>query len=148
MKEFIDDIAKFHAMYNLPTPAGPTTKHLPVYGRMLQFKKIITDEVSEVQDILASAGESELQDLTIMADWLGDIIVYCASEMMRFGIPIDRTLKIIMDSNFSKLDADGLPIHKDGKVMKGPNYWKPEPKLSLMLANCQEFVNIVGGEHD
>ena len=48
-------------------------------------------------------------------------------------------LNIIMDSNESKLGADGLPIYNaDGKVLKGPNYWKPEPALRKML---EEYAN-------
>jgi hypothetical protein len=39
-----------------------------------------------------------------------------------------------MDSNFSKLGADGKPIYDErGKVMKGPFYWKPEPKIKELL---------------
>jgi hypothetical protein len=42
-------------------------------------------------------------------------------------------MNIIMASNFSKLGADGKPILADGKVQKGPFYWKPEPRLKQML---------------
>jgi hypothetical protein len=70
-----------------------------------------------------------------LADWLGDIQVYCASEMAKYGIPITETKRIIMSSNFSKLDAKGQPIYDDeGKVQKGPMYWKPEPRIKAMLA--------------
>jgi predicted HAD superfamily Cof-like phosphohydrolase len=70
----------------------------------------------------------------MLADLLGDIQVYCASEMRKFGLPQDDVLSIIMQSNFSKLGADGKPIYDErGKVQKGPGYWKPEPKISAML---------------
>ena len=68
-----------------------------------------------------------------LADWLGDLMIYAASEMRRFGIPVEKTLSIIMDSNFSKLGADGKPIIKNGKVTKGPHFQAPEPKLKAML---------------
>jgi hypothetical protein len=43
-------------------------------------------------------------------------------------------LQIIMDSNASKLGADGKPIYDaNGKFLKGPNYWKPEPKIRELL---------------
>lgn len=78
--------------------------------------------------------EAELDTLTELADLLGDIIIYCASEMAKFGIPLNKTLDIIMRSNFSKLAADGAVIYNDmGKVMKGPYYYKPEPELKRML---------------
>ena len=94
------------------------------------------EEVHEMDEIIAAqhAGKDPLEVLTMLADLLGDIQVYCASEMAKFGLPLDQVLSIIMQSNFSKLGADGLPIYDErGKVMKGPNYWKPEPKLQAML---------------
>ena len=133
MTTFYEDIEKFNSMYSLPHPTVPSTAHLPVAERMKDFKRIISEEVTEVDDIVAKAGKDELDDLTDLADWLGDIIVYAASEMRRFGIPIEPTLSIIMQSNFSKLDENGKPILAGGKVQKGPNYWKPEPKLRKML---------------
>ena len=54
--------------------------------------------------------------------------------MAKFGLPLDKTLDIIMSSNFSKLDENGQPIYDErGKILKGSGYWKPEPKLSKML---------------
>lgn len=77
----------------------------------------------------------KVEILTMLADLLGDIQVYCASEMAKFGLPLDDVLAIIMQSNFSKLGADGNPIYDErGKVMKGPAYWKPEPKIAELLA--------------
>jgi len=43
-------------------------------------------------------------------------------------------LDVIMDSNESKLGADGKPIYDaNGKFLKGPGYWKPEPKIKALL---------------
>jgi hypothetical protein len=54
--------------------------------------------------------------------------------MAKFGLPLDETLAIIMQSNFSKMGADGNPIYDEqGKLQKGPLYYKPEPKLRAML---------------
>ena len=47
---------------------------------------------------------------------------------------LEAVLQIIMDSNASKLGADGKPIYDaNGKFLKGPNYWKPEPKIRELL---------------
>lgn len=142
MTNFVEDIAKFNAMYGLPMPKTPGVEHLPVVPRMEQFKKIMTDEVNEVDDIVdaAKAGAPDIDQLVFLADWLGDMMIYAASEMTRYGIPINNTLQIIMQSNFSKLGADGQPIIANGKVQKGPNYWKPEPKLKEMLLLAQGAV--------
>lgn len=74
----------------------------------------------------------------MLADLLGDIQVYCASEMAKFGLPLDDVLETIMRSNFSKLGEDGNPIYDErGKVLKGPNYWKPEPAIKELLESYQ-----------
>ena len=110
--------------------------------RVGQFMQVLQKELNEGGDILdklytegqkGSSSYKEIDYLVDMADWCGDIIVYCASEMARLGIPIMEVLSIIMDSNFSKLDANGQPIIKDGKFEKGPFYWKPEPKIRELL---------------
>jgi predicted HAD superfamily Cof-like phosphohydrolase len=72
--------------------------------------------------------------LADLADWLGDIMVYCASEMRKYGLRSNDILGIIMASNFSKLGLDGKPIYDErGKVLKGPGYWKPEPMIRRLL---------------
>lgn len=129
MSNFFDRIDAFNAMYGLTIPP------VPVYqgdARLEQFAKILQDEVDEQAEICPLVGD--LEKLVSLADWLGDVIVYCASEARRNGIPIEQVLQIIMDSNASKLGADGQPIIADGKVQKGPNYWKPEPKIRELLA--------------
>lgn len=153
LRSFESKILYFNGMYKLPVAPYPCfykeaenirsmfkmpdlTEPEAMWNRLVKFKEIILKEVSEVEDILAKLGTAEEIDiLTDLADWLGDMIVYCASEMARTGIPIDKTLSIIMDSNFSKLDVNGNPIYdpQTGKVEKGPFYWKPEPKIKKML---------------
>ncbi len=137
MSSFSEDIKKFNGIYKLPVSAMPTLDvGVPAADRMAAFKDILMEEVHEMDEIIAAqrSGADALEVLTMLADLLGDIQVYCASEMAKFGLPLDQVLSIIMQSNFSKLGADGLPIYDErGKVMKGPNYWKPEPKLHAML---------------
>lgn len=135
--QFTEDIERFNTMYGLPMPAAPLIKHVNIPERMKQFKKILSDEVNEVDDIIeaAEAGASDIDLAVMLADWLGDITVYAASEARKFGLPLEAIQKVIMQSNFSKLDRDGKPIMRDGKLQKGPDYWKPEPKLKEMLQN-------------
>lgn len=139
---FEDKIREFNKMYGLPVlevpglPAGMNRGDFIV--RMHQFEKILKDEIKEVNEIIAAVSEAKegehIQHVMVMlADWLGDIQVYCASEMRKFGLSNDMILSIIMASNMSKLGADGLPIIVDGKVQKGPNYWKPEPLIGRYI---------------
>lgn len=142
MSEFSEDIKKFNGIYQLPVNPMPSLAvGVPAEERMLAFKDILLEEVQEIDEIIDAqkAGEDPLEVLTMLADLLGDIQVYCASEMAKFGLPLDQVLGIIMQSNFSKLGADGLPIYDErGKVMKGPHYWKPEPKIHAMLSSLTQ----------
>jgi predicted HAD superfamily Cof-like phosphohydrolase len=141
MSEFAQDIKKFNGIYKLPVNAIPSLDvGVPASDRMAAFKDILMEEVHEIDEIIAAqnAGEDPLEVLTMLADLLGDIQVYCASEMAKFGLPLDQVLSIIMQSNFSKLGANGMPIYDErGKVMKGPGYWKPEPKIQELLASLK-----------
>jgi hypothetical protein len=133
----------------LPPDSKRDDRKLTV-ARLEAFKKTLLDELMEVDDIIYKIKRSvyqhtlsgkieaveyaEIDFLVDMADWLGDIQVYCASEMAKYGIPLKETLSIIMSSNFSKLDLEGNPIYDaHGKVLKGPAYWKPEPRIKEML---------------
>lgn len=71
-----------------------------------------------------------------MAKFLSAIIARCFHEAEHFGFNLYDTLEIVMDSNMSKLGADGNPIYDErGKVQKGPGYWKPEPKIREYIAS-------------
>ena len=142
MSDFSKDISKFNGIYKLPVNTQPTLEvGVPAAERMAAFKDILMEEVHEIDEIIEAqkSGADPVQVLTMLADLLGDIQVYCASEMAKFGLPLDQVLSIIMQSNFSKLGADGLPIYDErGKVMKGPNYWKPEPKIEALLTDLMQ----------
>ncbi len=133
---FFERVKSFNKMYGLPTPSIPTAgSPQELRSRLLRFKEILQDEVNEVDDIINAIDSmgNPSQVMTMLADWLGDISVYAASEAQRHGLPLEYVLSIIMDSNESKLGADGKPIVENGKVIKGPNYWKPEPKIQMLL---------------
>jgi predicted HAD superfamily Cof-like phosphohydrolase len=142
MSSFSEDIKKFNGMYKLPVSAKPTLDvGVPLIERLQAFKSILSEELNEIDEIVEAAqGQAQpLEILTMLADLLGDIQVYCASEMAKFGLPLDQVLGIIMQSNLSKLGADGQPIYDErGKVQKGPNYWKPEPAIQAMLKTASE----------
>jgi hypothetical protein len=77
--------------------------------------------------------------LTSVADLLADIIVYCVSEMRKFGLPPAAIMAIVMESNRSKLQPDGSAKYDDnGKFLKGPNYFPPEPKLKELITELLE----------
>lgn len=142
MSEFATKIEKFNRMYGMPVAAAPVPAGAPVQGqsqldRLENFGKILGKELDELKEVieLFKAGGDHLAAMTALADLLGDLQVYCASEEAKWGLPHDTVLSIIMDSNFSKMGADGNPIYDDqGKLQKGPDYWKPEPKIYAALS--------------
>ena len=134
-KSFAHRIAAMNAMYKLPASAAPTIP-ANVADRLIKFKATLLDEVHEIDTIvqLANNGAAAADVAVAIADVLGDIMVYCRSEALKYGLPLEEVLDVIMDSNESKLGADGKPIYDaNGKFLKGPNYWKPEPKIKALL---------------
>ncbi len=139
-RDFYNDIEKFNSIYKLQSNEAPT---LLDPQRIRDFHSILSEEVDEGLELAEKyeksvanglSSEEVVDVLTEMSDWLGDLVVYCASEARRWGVPLPKVLEVIMESNFSKLGADGLPIYDErGKVLKGPNYWKPEPKIRELL---------------
>jgi len=111
-KPFAERIAAMNAMYKLPANDQPT---LPADTpeRLAKFKATLMDEVHEIDEIVALAnnGGSAAEVAVAIADVLGDIIVYCRSEALKYGLPLEEVLDVIMDSNESKLGADGKPIY-------------------------------------
>ena len=138
-KPFKERIAAMNAMYKLPACERPTLTH-DVAERLVKFKATLMDEVHEIDEIVDAAKSGAApEDLAVaIADLLGDIIVYCRSEALKYGLPLEDVLDVIMDSNESKLGADGKPIYDaNGKFLKGPNYWRPEEKIKALLGACR-----------
>lgn len=132
---FAKRIALMNAMYKLPAQSSPLLPVDPA-DRLRKFKATLLDEVNEIDEIVTAAESHDdpVDVLVAVADLLGDVIVYCRSEALKYGIPLEDVLSIIMDSNESKLGSDGKPIYdSNGKFLKGPNYWKPEPKIKEIL---------------
>lgn len=138
-ESFDELIQRFNNMYALECPRGPSTRgdRADLINILKLFRDILEEELSECDDIIKlieDPGVTPLAILTDIADWLGDIMVYCASELAKYGLRSEDILRIIMASNFSKLGADGKPIYDErGKVLKGPNYWKPEPMIQRLI---------------
>ncbi len=81
---------------------------------------LITEELNELQEAMKN------NDLLEVADALTDILYVTYGAGHAFGIDLDKCFNEVQNSNMSKLDDNGKPIYNDaGKVMKGPNYFKP-----------------------
>jgi len=81
---------------------------------------LIKEELTELKDAI------EKKDLLEVADALTDILYVTYGAGHAFGINLDKCFEEVQNSNMSKLDNNGKPIYNEfGKVMKGPNYFKP-----------------------
>ena len=87
---------------------------------------LISEELNELKKAIK---DKNLQEV---ADALTDILYVTYGAGHAFGINLDKCFLEVQRSNMSKLDKDGKPIYNDrGKVMKGPNYFKPNLKSFL-----------------
>ena len=81
---------------------------------------LIKEELEEFKEAI------EKKDLKEVADALTDILYVTYGAGHAFGIDLDKCFEEVQNSNMSKLGEDGKPIYNEnGKVMKGPNYFKP-----------------------
>ena len=100
----------------------------------LSSDKINTLRINLIEEELNEFKEAiEKKDLKEVADALTDILYVTYGAGHAFGINLDNCFEEVQNSNMSKLDNDGKPIYNnDGKVMKGPNYFKPDLKKFLV----------------
>ena len=82
---------------------------------------LIEEELNEFKEAVSK------KDLKEVADALTDILYVTYGAGHAFGINLDKCFEEVQKSNMSKLGNDGEPIYNEhGKVMKGPNYFKPD----------------------
>ena len=82
---------------------------------------LINEELEELKQAISE------KNLTEVADALTDILYVTYGAGHAFGIDLDKCFDEVQNSNMSKLDENGKPIYNEsGKVMKGPNYFKPD----------------------
>ena len=81
---------------------------------------LIKEELDELREAI------DKKDIKEVADALTDILYVTYGAGHAFGINLDKCFKEVQSSNMSKLGSDGKPIYNEnGKVMKGPKYFKP-----------------------
>ena len=89
---------------------------------------LINEELEELKEAISE------KNLTEVADALTDILYVTYGAGHAFGINLDKCFDEVQNSNMSKLDKNGKPIYNEsGKVMKGPNYFKPNLSKLIKL---------------
>jgi len=120
MKNKLKAVQEFHEVFGLDFEQEPTAT-LPISKLKLRFDLM----AEENEEYLEAAKEN---DIVEVADALGDMLYILCGTILEHGMQhkIEEIFNEIQRSNMSKLGADGKPIYReDGKVLKGPNYFKP-----------------------
>ena len=126
MKNKIKAVQEFHESFGLGV------SHSPIAKLSVQKLKLRFDLMDEENKEYLEAAEND--DLVEVADALGDMLYILCGTILEHGMQykIEEVFNEIQRSNMSKLGADGKPIYReDGKVMKGPNYFKPNIETIL-----------------
>ena len=126
MKKRIDAVTQFHSAFGLGVSEQPIAS-LGAAKNKLRFELM----KEENEEYLEAAQNG---DLVEVADALGDMLYILCGTIIEHGMQhkIEEVFDENQRSNMSKLGADGKPIYReDGKVLKGPNYFKPNIKEIL-----------------
>lgn len=126
MKNKLKAVKEFHEAFGLGVHKKPTAK-LPNEKIKLRHRLM----AEENEEYLTAAKNN---DLVEVADALGDMLYILCGTILEHGMQykIEEVFNEIQKSNMSKLGENGKPIYReDGKVMKGPNYFKPNIKSIL-----------------
>ena len=117
----LEDVQIFHETYGLPVKTSPDITDAKTNALRIN---LLEEEVSELKEAL------ENNDIVEVLDALTDIQYVLDGAYLSFGLQHLKQTAFdeVQRSNLSKLGEDGKPIRResDGKVMKGPNYFKPD----------------------
>ena len=121
IKNELNAVAKFHDAFGIESADSPSVN---IQDQTILLRYNLMKEENE--EYLEAAQKN---DLVEVADALGDMLYILCGTILSHGMQhkITDVFKEIQRSNMSKLGPDGKPIYReDGKVLKGPNYFKPD----------------------
>lgn len=133
MNRKIAAVEEFHTAFGLGIKHEPTAD-LGEAKNMLRFNLM----KEENEEYIEAAKNN---DLIEVADALGDMLYILCGTILEHGMQykIEEVFEEIQRSNMSKLGADGKPIYReDGKVLKGPNYFKPNIEA---IIKSKQFIS-------
>ena len=128
IKKELDSVKLFHKKFNIDYLNEPTA-NIPEEIKQLRFKLMEEENL----EYLKATRENDLVEI---ADALGDMLYILCGTIISHGLQnkIEEIFQEIQSSNMSKLGKNGKPIYReDGKVLKGPNYFKPNIRKILKL---------------
>ncbi|MDC3050953.1 nucleoside triphosphate pyrophosphohydrolase family protein [bacterium] len=128
MKKELESVKLFHKKFNIDYLNEPKA-NIPDEIKELRFKLMEEENL----EYLKATKENDIVEI---ADALGDMLYILCGTIISHGLQnkIEEIFQEIQNSNMSKLGDNGKPIYRDdGKVLKGPNYFKPDIRKILKL---------------
>ena len=127
----MSDMSNFNKVKTFMNTYGQEVKNTPEFpdSKIVQLRiDLIQEELTELKEAINK------NDIIEVADALTDILYVTYGAGHSFGVDLDSCFNEVQNSNMSKLGDDGKPIYNEsGKVMKGPNYFKPNIKKIIGL---------------
>ena len=127
----MSDMSNFNKVKTFMNTYGQEVKNNPEFpdSKIVQLRiDLIQEELNELKEAINN------KDIIEVADALTDILYVTYGAGHSFGVDLDSCFNEVQNSNMSKLGDDGKPIYNEsGKVMKGPNYFKPNIKKIIGL---------------
>jgi predicted HAD superfamily Cof-like phosphohydrolase len=127
----MSDMSNFNKVKTFMNTYGQEVKNTPEFpdSKIVQLRiDLIQEELNELKEAINN------NDIVEVADALTDILYVTYGAGHSFGVDLDSCFSEVQNSNMSKLGQDGKPIYNEsGKVMKGPNYFKPNIKKIIGL---------------
>ena len=124
-------MSNFEKVKNFMKTFGQSVKNKAEFPEEIVIKlrsDLIKEELAELEEAIKE------KDLIEIADALTDILYVTYGAGTAFGIDLDKCFDEVHNSNMSKLGEDGKPIYNEqGKVMKGPKYFKPDLKKLINI---------------
>ena len=127
----MSDMSNFNKVKTFMNTYGQEVKNTPEFpdSKIVQLRiDLIQEELNELKEAINN------NDIIEVADALTDILYVTYGAGHSFGVDLDSCFNEVQNSNMSKLGDNGKPIYNEsGKVMKGPNYFKPNIKKIIGL---------------
>ena len=127
----MSDMSNFNKVKTFMNTYDQEVKNSPEFpeSKIVQLRiDLIQEELNELKEAINN------NDIIEVADALTDILYVTYGAGHSFGVDLDSCFNEVQNSNMSKLGDDGKPIYNEsGKVMKGPNYFKPNIKKIIGL---------------
>ena len=134
----MSDMSNFNKVKTFMNTYGQEVKTIPEFpdSKIVQLRiDLIQEELNELKEAINN------NDIIEVADALTDILYVTYGAGHSFGVDLDSCFNEVQNSNMSKLGDDGKPIYNEsGKVMKGPNYFKPNIKKIIAFENSLNLL--------